>query len=37
MRNGIFSPRTDQPWGARASVVRGRSGDLIRIDRPPAA
>jgi uncharacterized glyoxalase superfamily protein PhnB len=27
---------TDQPWGTRDCAVRDPSGNMIRIDQPPA-
>ncbi len=33
----IVSEPADQPWGARDFAVRDPSGNLIRIDQPPAA
>jgi catechol 2,3-dioxygenase-like lactoylglutathione lyase family enzyme len=32
----IVQEPTDQPWGARDCAVRDPSGNLIRIDQPPA-
>jgi catechol 2,3-dioxygenase-like lactoylglutathione lyase family enzyme len=33
----IVSEPADQPWGARDCAVRDPSGNLVRIDQPPAA
>ena len=33
----IVQEPTDQPWGTRDCAVRDPSGNLIRIDQPPAA
>ena len=33
----IVQEPTDQPWGARDGAVRDPSGNLVRIDQPPAA
>ena len=33
----IVQEPTDQPWGTRDLAVRDPSGNLIRIDQPPAA
>jgi catechol 2,3-dioxygenase-like lactoylglutathione lyase family enzyme len=33
----IVQEPTDQPWGTRDFAVRDPSGNLIRIDQPPAA
>jgi catechol 2,3-dioxygenase-like lactoylglutathione lyase family enzyme len=33
----IVQEPTDQPWGARDCAVRDPSGNLLRIDQPPAA
>ena len=33
----VVSEPADQPWGARDCAVRDPSGNLIRIDQPPAA
>jgi catechol 2,3-dioxygenase-like lactoylglutathione lyase family enzyme len=33
----IVQEPTDQPWGARDCSVRDPSGNLVRIDQPPAA
>ncbi len=33
----IVQEPTDQPWGARDLAVRDPSGNLVRIDQPPAA
>jgi catechol 2,3-dioxygenase-like lactoylglutathione lyase family enzyme len=33
----IVQKPTDQPWGTRDCAVRDPSGNLIRIDQPPAA
>lgn len=33
----IVQEPTDQPWGARDCAVRDPSGNLVRIDQPPAA
>ena len=33
----IVQEPTDQPWGKRDFAVRDPSGNLIRIDQPPAA
>ncbi|HEX3802606.1 MAG TPA: VOC family protein [Solirubrobacteraceae bacterium] len=32
----IVSEPTDQPWGTRDFAVRDPSGNLVRIDQPPA-
>ena len=32
----IVSESTEQPWGARDCAVRDPSGNLLRIDQPPA-
>jgi uncharacterized glyoxalase superfamily protein PhnB len=32
----VVSEPADQPWGARDCGVRDPSGNLIRIDQPPA-
>jgi catechol 2,3-dioxygenase-like lactoylglutathione lyase family enzyme len=32
----IVQEPTDQPWGARDLAVRDPSGNLVRIDQPPA-
>jgi catechol 2,3-dioxygenase-like lactoylglutathione lyase family enzyme len=32
----IVEEPTDQPWGARDCAVRDPSGNLVRIDQPPA-
>ena len=32
----IVQEPTDQPWGARDGAVRDPSGNLVRIDQPPA-
>ncbi|HEX4033485.1 MAG TPA: VOC family protein [Solirubrobacteraceae bacterium] len=32
----IVQEPTDQPWGARDCAVRDPSGNLLRIDQPPA-
>jgi catechol 2,3-dioxygenase-like lactoylglutathione lyase family enzyme len=32
----IVQEPTDQPWGARDFAVRDPSGNLVRIDQPPA-
>ncbi len=32
----IVQEPTDQPWGTRDCAVRDPSGNMIRIDRPPA-
>jgi uncharacterized glyoxalase superfamily protein PhnB len=32
----VVSEPTDQPWGARDCAVRDPSGNLVRIDQPPA-
>ena len=32
----IVSEPTEQPWGARDCAVRDPSGNLLRIDQPPA-
>jgi len=32
----IVQEPTDQPWGARDCAVRDPSGNLVRIDQPPA-
>ncbi len=33
----ITQEPTDQPWGTRDCAVRDPSGNLVRIDEPPAA
>lgn len=33
----IVQEPADQPWGARDGAVRDPSGNLIRIDQPPAS
>jgi catechol 2,3-dioxygenase-like lactoylglutathione lyase family enzyme len=33
----IVEEPKDQPWGARDCAVRDPSGNLVRIDQPPAA
>jgi catechol 2,3-dioxygenase-like lactoylglutathione lyase family enzyme len=33
----IVQEPTDQPWGTRDFAVRDPSGNLVRIDRPPAS
>jgi len=33
----IVQEPTDQPWGTRDLAVRDPSGNLVRIDQPPAA
>jgi catechol 2,3-dioxygenase-like lactoylglutathione lyase family enzyme len=33
----IVQDPTDQPWGTRDFAVRDPSGNLVRIDQPPAA
>ena len=33
----IVSEPADQPWGTRDCAVRDPSGNLVRIDQPPAA
>ena len=33
----IVQEPTDQPWGTRDFAVRDPSGNLIRVDQPPAA
>ncbi len=33
----IVQEPTDQPWGTRDFAIRDPSGNLIRIDQPPAA
>jgi catechol 2,3-dioxygenase-like lactoylglutathione lyase family enzyme len=33
----IVQEPTDQPWGTRDCAVRDPSGNMIRIDQPPAA
>ena len=33
----IVQEPTDQPWGTRDFAVRDPSGNMIRIDQPPAA
>jgi catechol 2,3-dioxygenase-like lactoylglutathione lyase family enzyme len=33
----IVQEPTDQPWGTRDMAVRDPSGNLVRIDQPPAA
>ncbi len=33
----IVSEPADQPWGARDCAVRDPSGNLVRIDQPPAS
>jgi catechol 2,3-dioxygenase-like lactoylglutathione lyase family enzyme len=32
----IVQEPTDQPWGARDCAVRDPSGNMVRIDQPPA-
>jgi uncharacterized glyoxalase superfamily protein PhnB len=32
----IVQEPTDQPWGTRDCAVRDPSGNLVRIDQPPA-
>ena len=32
----IVQEPTDQPWGTRDCAVRDPSGNMIRIDQPPA-
>ena len=32
----VVSEPADQPWGARDCAVRDPSGNLVRIDQPPA-
>jgi catechol 2,3-dioxygenase-like lactoylglutathione lyase family enzyme len=32
----IVQEPTDQPWGARDMAVRDPSGNLVRVDQPPA-
>jgi catechol 2,3-dioxygenase-like lactoylglutathione lyase family enzyme len=36
-RAEIVQEPTDQPWGTRDFAVRDPSGNLLRIDQPPAA
>ncbi len=36
-RAEIVQEPTDQPWGTRDFAVRDPSGNLVRIDQPPAA
>jgi catechol 2,3-dioxygenase-like lactoylglutathione lyase family enzyme len=36
-RAEIVQDPTDQPWGTRDCAVRDPSGNLVRIDQPPAA
>ncbi len=33
----IVQEPTDQPWGTRDFAIRDPSGNLVRIDQPPAA
>jgi uncharacterized glyoxalase superfamily protein PhnB len=33
----IVQEPTEQPWGTRDFAVRDQSGNLVRIDQPPAA
>jgi uncharacterized glyoxalase superfamily protein PhnB len=33
----VVQEPTDQPWGTRDCAVRDPSGNLVRIDQPPAA
>jgi catechol 2,3-dioxygenase-like lactoylglutathione lyase family enzyme len=33
----IVQEPTDQPWGTRDCAIRDPSGNLVRIDQPPAA
>jgi catechol 2,3-dioxygenase-like lactoylglutathione lyase family enzyme len=33
----VVQEPTDQPWGTRDFAVRDPSGNLVRIDQPPAA
>jgi catechol 2,3-dioxygenase-like lactoylglutathione lyase family enzyme len=33
----IVQEPTDQPWGTRDLAVRDPSGNLVRVDQPPAA
>jgi uncharacterized glyoxalase superfamily protein PhnB len=33
----IVQEPTDQPWGTRDGAVRDPSGNMVRIDQPPAA
>jgi uncharacterized glyoxalase superfamily protein PhnB len=33
----IVQEPTDQPWGTRDMAVRDPSGNMVRIDQPPAA
>jgi len=33
----IVQEPTDQPWGTRDCAVRDPSGNMVRIDQPPAA
>jgi uncharacterized glyoxalase superfamily protein PhnB len=33
----IVQEPTEQPWGTRDCAVRDPSGNLVRIDQPPAA
>ncbi|HEV2922791.1 MAG TPA: VOC family protein, partial [Solirubrobacteraceae bacterium] len=33
----IVQEPTDEPWGTRDCAVRDPSGNLVRIDQPPAA
>ncbi len=33
----IVQEPTDQPWGTRDCAVRDPSGNLVRVDQPPAA
>jgi catechol 2,3-dioxygenase-like lactoylglutathione lyase family enzyme len=33
----IVQEPTDQPWGARDCAVRDPSGNMVRIDQPPAS
>jgi catechol 2,3-dioxygenase-like lactoylglutathione lyase family enzyme len=33
----VIQEPTDQPWGTRDCAVRDPSGNMVRIDQPPAA
>ena len=33
----VVQEPTDQPWGTRGCAVRDPSGNMVRIDQPPAA
>jgi uncharacterized glyoxalase superfamily protein PhnB len=36
-RAEIVQEPTDQPWGTRDMAVRDPSGNMVRVDQPPAA